>query len=75
MVLSVIPLIYSLNIILEEKMYDSLWQLRNVNPPELVQKLSGPLFRTISLNRLKKANITSLDQVEDKPLTLTQVHI
>uniref|UniRef100_A0A8D3DX92 Otoancorin n=1 Tax=Scophthalmus maximus TaxID=52904 RepID=A0A8D3DX92_SCOMX len=54
------------------KLKAMLHGLRNVNPPELVQKLSGPLFRTISLNRLKKANITSLDQVEDKPLTLTQ---
>ncbi|KAG7234207.1 hypothetical protein INR49_005526 [Caranx melampygus] len=38
----------------------------DMNPSELVQKLSGPLLRSISLNSLEKANITSLDQVENK---------
>ncbi|XP_056236500.1 otoancorin [Seriola aureovittata] len=37
-----------------------------VDPSELVQKLSGPLLRRISLSSLEKANITSLDQVENK---------
>ncbi|XP_040901377.1 uncharacterized protein otoa [Toxotes jaculatrix] len=38
----------------------------DVDPSELVQKLSGPLLLSISLSSLKKANITSLDQVENK---------
>ncbi|XP_071326560.1 otoancorin [Trachinotus anak] len=38
----------------------------DADPLELAQKLSGPLLRSISLNNLKKANITSLDQVENK---------
>ncbi|XP_029359266.1 otoancorin [Echeneis naucrates] len=38
----------------------------DVDPSELVLKLSGPLLRSISLSSLKEANITSLDQVEDK---------
>ncbi|XP_039973328.1 otoancorin [Xiphias gladius] len=37
-----------------------------VDPSELVQKLSVPLLHSISLNSLKKANITSLEQVEYK---------
>ncbi|XP_034731126.1 otoancorin [Etheostoma cragini] len=40
--------------------------LRDVVPSELVQKMSGPLLRSLPLNKLDKANITSLDQVVDK---------
>ncbi|XP_054903588.1 uncharacterized protein otoa [Poeciliopsis prolifica] len=43
-----------------------------VNPSELVQKLAGPLLRSVSLRNLKKANITSLDQVENKTWSLPQ---
>ncbi|KAM7383470.1 hypothetical protein PAMP_003118 [Pampus punctatissimus] len=43
-----------------------------VEPSELVQKLPGPLLRSISLNNLDKANITSLDQVENKTWSLSQ---
>ncbi|XP_062279086.1 otoancorin [Scomber scombrus] len=44
----------------------------NVNPSELVQKLPGPLLHSISLNNLDNANITSLDQVENKIWSLPQ---
>ncbi|KAM7420815.1 hypothetical protein PAMA_015163 [Pampus argenteus] len=44
----------------------------NVEASELVQKLPGPLLRSISLNNLDKANITSLDQVESKTWSLSQ---
>ncbi|XP_042279656.1 otoancorin [Thunnus maccoyii] len=44
----------------------------NVDPSELVQKLPGPLLRSISLNNLDKAKITSLDQVENKIWSLPQ---
>ncbi|XP_078109050.1 otoancorin isoform X2 [Sander vitreus] len=40
--------------------------LRDVVPSELVQKMSGPLLRSLPLNKLDKANITSLNQVVDK---------
>ncbi|XP_043974208.1 uncharacterized protein otoa isoform X2 [Gambusia affinis] len=43
-----------------------------VNPSELVQKLAGPLLRSISLKNLEKANITSIDQVENKTWSLPQ---
>ncbi|KAM4735242.1 otoancorin [Anableps anableps] len=43
-----------------------------VHPSELVQKLSGPLLRSVSLKNLEKANITSLDQVENKTWRLPQ---
>ncbi|XP_061572831.1 otoancorin [Cololabis saira] len=37
-----------------------------VRPSELLQKLPGALLRSISLTSLDKANITSLEQVENK---------
>ncbi|KAM6909657.1 otoancorin [Xenentodon cancila] len=37
-----------------------------VHPSELLQKLPGPLLRSISLTSLDEANITSLEQVENK---------
>ncbi|XP_039662071.1 otoancorin [Perca fluviatilis] len=40
--------------------------LQDVVPSELVQKISGPLLLSLPLNKLDKANITSLDQVVDK---------
>ncbi|XP_044065278.1 otoancorin isoform X2 [Siniperca chuatsi] len=40
--------------------------LEGMGPSELVQKLHGTLLCSVSLNNLDKANITSLDQVEDK---------
>ncbi|XP_038146105.1 otoancorin isoform X2 [Cyprinodon tularosa] len=44
----------------------------NVPPSELVQKLDGPLLRSISLKALKKANISSLEEVENKTWSLPQ---
>ncbi|XP_011483575.1 uncharacterized protein LOC105355935 isoform X1 [Oryzias latipes] len=46
--------------------------LGKMNPSELVQKLPGPLLRSISLNNLDKANITSLDQVQNKTWSRSQ---
>ncbi|XP_032413999.1 uncharacterized protein otoa isoform X1 [Xiphophorus hellerii] len=43
-----------------------------VNLSELVQKLAGPLLCSVSLKNLQKANITSLDQVENKTWSLSQ---
>ncbi|MEQ2211240.1 hypothetical protein XENOCAPTIV_013413 [Xenoophorus captivus] len=40
---------------------------------KLVQKLAGPLLRSVSLKNLEKANITSLDQIENKTWSLPQV--
>ncbi|XP_069552068.1 otoancorin [Brachyistius frenatus] len=45
---------------------------KKVDPSELVQKLPGRLLRSISINSLDKANITSLDQVESKTWTRPQ---
>ncbi|XP_026172964.1 uncharacterized protein LOC113136395 isoform X2 [Mastacembelus armatus] len=39
---------------------------RDAGPSELVQKLDGPLLHSISLTNLEKADITSLNQVENK---------
>ncbi|KAI3360495.1 hypothetical protein L3Q82_002382 [Scortum barcoo] len=44
----------------------------NVDLSELVQKLPSTLLRRVSLNNLAKANITSLDQLENKILSLPQ---
>lgn len=44
-----------------------------MNPSELVQKLPGPLLRSISLSNLNKANITSLEQVQNKTWSRSQV--
>ncbi|XP_045900376.1 otoancorin [Micropterus dolomieu] len=46
--------------------------LKDVGPSELVQKLQGALLCSISLNNLDKANITSLNQVENKTWSLPQ---
>ncbi|MEQ2314344.1 hypothetical protein AMECASPLE_011119, partial [Ameca splendens] len=43
-----------------------------IPPSELVQKLAGPLLRSVSLKNLEKANITSLDQIENKTWSLPQ---
>ncbi|XP_014839938.1 PREDICTED: uncharacterized protein LOC106916275 isoform X1 [Poecilia mexicana] len=43
-----------------------------VNPSELLQKLAGPLLRSVSLKYLEKANITFLDQLENKTWSLPQ---
>uniref|UniRef100_A0A3Q2PW01 Otoancorin n=1 Tax=Fundulus heteroclitus TaxID=8078 RepID=A0A3Q2PW01_FUNHE len=43
-----------------------------VPPSELVRKLAGPLLRSVSLRNLAKANITSLDEVENKTWSLPQ---
>ncbi|XP_051261887.1 otoancorin isoform X2 [Dicentrarchus labrax] len=43
-----------------------------VDPSELVQKLDGALLHCVSLSNLAKANITSLDQVENKMWSLPQ---
>ncbi|XP_017280554.3 otoancorin [Kryptolebias marmoratus] len=43
---------------------------RNVS--ELLQKLSGPLLRSVSLSNLDEANITHLDEVENKTWSLPQ---
>ncbi|XP_056143013.1 otoancorin, partial [Lampris incognitus] len=39
---------------------------RNVKPSNLVKKVPGPLLRSLSLDLLNKANLTSLDQVAGK---------
>ncbi|XP_047453991.1 otoancorin [Mugil cephalus] len=44
----------------------------DVNASQLVQKLSGRLLRSVSLDNLDKANITTLDQVENKTWSLPQ---
>ncbi|KAF6739596.1 Otoancorin [Oryzias melastigma] len=46
--------------------------LGKMNPSELVQKLPGPLLRSISLSNLNKANITSLEQVQNKTWSRSQ---
>ncbi|RVE62701.1 hypothetical protein OJAV_G00159600 [Oryzias javanicus] len=46
--------------------------LGKMNPSELVQKLPGPLLRCISLSNLDKANITSLEQVQNKTWSRSQ---
>ncbi|KAK2844585.1 hypothetical protein Q5P01_011244 [Channa striata] len=46
--------------------------LGDVDLSELVQKLTDPLLHGISLNRLKKANITCLDQVMNKSWSCSQ---
>ncbi|XP_072250370.1 otoancorin [Leuresthes tenuis] len=43
-----------------------------LSPSELVQRLPGPLLRSVSLTRLDEANITSLEEVENKTWSLTQ---
>ncbi|KAM4567908.1 otoancorin [Fundulus diaphanus] len=45
---------------------------REVPPSELVRKLAGPLLRSVSLKNLEKANITSLEEVENKTWSLPQ---
>uniref|UniRef100_A0AAQ6IFS3 Otoancorin n=2 Tax=Anabas testudineus TaxID=64144 RepID=A0AAQ6IFS3_ANATE len=44
----------------------------DADPTELVQKLVDPLLHSISLNKLKKANINSLGQVENKTWSRSQ---
>ncbi|KAM4579953.1 otoancorin isoform 2-T2 [Odontesthes bonariensis] len=44
----------------------------NLSTSELVQRLQGPLLHSVSLTRLDKANITSLEEVENKTWSLTQ---
>ncbi|XP_067365180.1 otoancorin [Channa argus] len=44
----------------------------DVDLSELVQKLTGPLLHSISLTKLKKANITCLDQVMNKTWSRSQ---
>ncbi|XP_070822799.1 otoancorin-like [Chaetodon trifascialis] len=51
-------------------MLQGLW--KDVDPSELVQKLAGPLLRRVSLIKLAKANITSLDQLENKTWSRSQ---
>ncbi|KAK0147831.1 hypothetical protein N1851_012445 [Merluccius polli] len=46
---------------------------KKVNASELIKKLPVHLLSALSLNLLKKANLTSLDQVEGKQLTKAQV--
>lgn len=49
-------------------------QLRkDVDPTELVQKVDGALLRSVPVSTLARANITSLDQVENKIWRLSQV--
>ncbi|XP_035528068.1 otoancorin [Morone saxatilis] len=45
---------------------------KGVDPSELVQKLDGALLHCVSLSNLAKANINSLDQVENKMWSLPQ---
>ncbi|XP_040923714.1 otoancorin isoform X2 [Betta splendens] len=45
---------------------------RDADPSELVQKLAGPLLHSVSLTKLMKANITTLNQVENKNWTRSQ---
>uniref|UniRef100_A0A1A7YDA8 Otoancorin n=2 Tax=Iconisemion striatum TaxID=60296 RepID=A0A1A7YDA8_9TELE len=44
----------------------------NVSLSDLMTKLPGPMLRCVSLTNLKKANITSLDQVENKTWSVSQ---
>ncbi|KAF7227242.1 transcript variant X1 [Nothobranchius furzeri] len=44
----------------------------NASLSDLMEKLPGPLLRCVSLTNLKKANITSLDQVENKTWSVSQ---
>uniref|UniRef100_A0A4W6FUI4 Otoancorin n=1 Tax=Lates calcarifer TaxID=8187 RepID=A0A4W6FUI4_LATCA len=45
---------------------------KDMDPSELVKKLSGPLLHSVSLNRLEKANITSLEEVGNKTWSQSQ---
>ncbi|KAK5862289.1 hypothetical protein PBY51_017700 [Eleginops maclovinus] len=44
----------------------------DVTPSVLVQKLSGPLLNSLPLNKLDKANISSMDQVGNKTWSRSQ---